>query len=327
MSSGGTGGLAGEVSRRQSRWLAAQFALAIAVLAIAAFFTFASPSTVTLVRRFAPASLGDQPSGAVVLAREDGSLAVGIAVAPRVHGLLVVATIFSPTGGGAPDLRARVTVTGRDGTTASGTARACATTGCYEAVLAFKGLPERAALSLGQGTPLVFTLPKHGPSVDARHLIALAEAEYKRIRTMVTYEKLASSPTAVAYTTYYAVAPDRLRFTVRGEDQSIIIGDQRWDRSIGGRWEKSRQSPVNPISPYWAPLVQDPTILGTTTVRGQPITEISFADPQTPGFFTIWVNRRNDRTVRLVMTAAGHFMHHTYARFNAAISVQPPRTR
>jgi hypothetical protein len=144
---------------------------------------------------------------------------------------------------------------------------------------------------------------------------------------LVTDERLASSPTQVAYTTYYAVAPNRLRFIVRGEDESIIIGSRRWDRTLGGTWQESTQTPIDPIAPYWAPLVQDATILGTATVDGQPVSVISFADPQTPGFFTIWVNRATHRTLELDMTAAAHFMHHTYGQFNSAISVQPPRSQ
>jgi hypothetical protein len=142
---------------------------------------------------------------------------------------------------------------------------------------------------------------------------------------MVTHERLASSPNEVAYTNYYAVAPDRLRFDVRGEDETIIIGKRRWDRSVGGSWKESAASPVSPISAYWTPLVQDATLLGSSTVKGQPVWVISFADPQTPGFFKIWVDKANHRTLELQMTAAAHFMHHTYGQFDAPISIKPPQ--
>jgi hypothetical protein len=71
--------------------------------------------------------------------------------------------------------------------------------------------------------------------------------------------------------------------------------------------------------------VQDARIIGETTVAGRPCWVIAFADPQTPGFFTIWLDKRNHRTLELEMTAAAHFMHHSYGPFNAPITVAPPK--
>jgi hypothetical protein len=311
---------------RRRTWLAAQLSLIALAAVVAGFFTFVAPGGVSLVQRFTPATLGDQPPGAVVDAQEDGSLAVGIAVAPRVHGLLVVATVFAPDGGGATGLHPRFTITSRDGSTSVALGTPCMA-GCYETVLPIRGMPKRAAVSFANGSRVEFALPSHGPSAAALALVREAAAEYKQIRAMVTYERLASSPSDVAYTTYYAVAPDRLRFIVRGEDESIMIGSRRWDRNVGGSWRESAQTPIDPITPYWAPLVQDATILGNATVDGQTVSVVSFADPQTPGFFTIWVDRVTHRTLELEMTAAAHFMHHTYGKFNSAISIQPPRSR
>ncbi len=306
-------------------WLVAQLALIVLVAIIAAFFTFAAPSGVSLVQRFTPATLGDQPTGAVVLAGEDRNLAVGLAVAPRVHGLLVVATVFAGSGRGATGLRPKLTITGRDGSHSSATATACGA-GCYEAVFPSRALPARAAIGFDDGSHIGFALPAHGPTPQASALVRAAAAEYKQIRSMVTHERLGSSPTQVAYTTYYAVAPDRLRFVVRGEGESIIIGNRRWDRGLHGPWKESAQSPIDPITPYWTPLAQDATILGSATVQGHPVWVISFADPQTPGFFTIWMDKKNHRTLELKMTAASHFMHHSYDQFDAPLSVEPPKT-
>ena len=66
------------------------------------------------------------------------------------------------------------------------------------------------------------------------------------------------------------------------------------------------------------------TILGSTQVHGRPAWKIAFADPQTPGFFTIWVDKANHRTLQLKMTATAHFMHHSYGPFNAPLKIQPP---
>jgi hypothetical protein len=312
-------------TRSRRRWIVAQLALIVLVAVAATFFTFVAPSGVSLVQRFTPATLGDQPAGAVVLAGEDRKLAVGLAVAPRTHGLLVVATVFAGSGRGATGLRPKLTITGRDGSHSSATATACSA-GCYEAVFPTREIPAHATISFDDGSHLSFTLPAHGPTSQALTVVRDAAAEYKQIRSMVTHERLAANPTEVVYTTYYAVAPNRLRFQVRGEGETIIIGKRRWDRSQGGNWKESAQSPIDPITPYWTPLVQDATILGSATVQGRAVWVVSFADPQTPGFFTIWVDKTTHRTLELEMTATAHFMHHTYDQFDAPISVQPPKT-
>jgi hypothetical protein len=306
------------------RWGIAQLVMILFAVAAAAFFTFIAPGGVSQVQRFTPRTLGDQPTGAVVEAGEDAKLAVGLAVAPRTHGLLVVATVFGQSGQGATGLRPQVTITEQSGSQSSTPATACGA-GCYEAVFGTTELPRRAAISFDDGSHLGFTLPSHGPSPQGLSIVREAAAEYKQIRSMVTHERLASSPTEVAYTTYYAVAPDRLRFNVRGEDQTIIIGQRRWDRSPGGRWKESAQSAIDPLTAYWTPLVQDATVLGSATVQGRAVWVVSFADPQTPGFFTIWVDKANHRTLELEMTAAAHFMHHTYSQFDAPLDVKPPQ--
>jgi hypothetical protein len=313
-------------ARSSRRWLFAQLALIVAAAAVVAFFTFASPSAVSLVQRFTPQSLGDQPGGAVVLAGEDRKLAVGLAVASRVHGLLAVATVFGASGRGATGLRPTLTITDRDGTRSRAAATTCGA-GCYEAAFPTRAIPSHASIRFDDGSHISFTLPRHGPTAQALALVHDAANEYKRLRSMVTHERLASSPTAVVYTTYYAVAPNRLRFRIRGEGESIIIAKRRWDRGLHGGWHESAQSPINPLMPYWTPVVQDATILGSATVQGRPVWVVSFAAPQTPGFFRIWVDKSNHRTLELEMTAAAHFMHHAYDQFNAPIAVVPPKTR
>ena len=304
-------------------WMIVQLVLIACGLAVAILFTVISPSSPP--PSFRPATLGDQPSGAVVLGKEDGGLAVGVAAAPRDGRLLVVATVFAQTGGGAAGLRTSLAITTRDGRHMTAAASACSA-GCYQAVFGTSELPRRISVAFNGRRRVEFALPAHGPSPSALRLVRRAGAEYGKIRTLVTHERLASDLTHVAYTTYYAVAPDKLHFVVRGEEQSIIIGNRRWDRTLGGRWKASPQTPIKPIAPYWAPLVQDATILGTVSVHGRPCWKIAFADPQTPGFFTIWVDKSNDRTLELEMTAPAHFMHHVYGPFNAPLKVEPPST-
>ncbi|MGO9821803.1 MAG: hypothetical protein ACLPTJ_14295 [Solirubrobacteraceae bacterium] len=302
-------------------WLVVQLGLIAAALAAVIVFTVITPAPPP--PHFTPATLGDQPPGAVVLAEEDGGLAVGLAAAPRRGQLLMVATVFGQSGGGAAKLHTRIVITTHGGQRMTAEATAC-TAGCYEAVFDTAAIPERASVTFNGGGRVDFSFPAHGPSASALEQVRDAEAEYRRLRSLVTHERLASDPTEVVYTTYYAVAPHKLRFDVRGGDDTVIIGNRRWDRAPGRRWQASPQEPITPIVAYWTPLVQDATILGAAIVQGQACWVIAFADPQTPGFFTIYVDKSTHRTLELEMTAAAHFMHHIYGPFNAPLKIQPP---
>lgn len=313
-------------SRRSARVAAPLQALLIAAaVALAAFFTFAAPGPAPFVARFEPATLGDQPPGAVVLAREDGDLAVGLAVAPRGDHLLLVATVFGPDGSGAGGLRTSFALSA-GGRTLTAAGSACGA-GCYEAAVTTSARPLSASVMLGRGRPVAFALPRQWPAPSALALVRDAAAQYGHLHSLVTHERLAADPTDAVYTTYYAVAPDRLRFQVRGGVESIIIGDRRWDRQGAAGWQESPQAPIRPITPYWTPLVQDATIIGTASVAGRACWVIAFADPQTPGFFTIWLDKADHRTLELEMTAAAHFMHHSYGPFDAHVVVKPPAGR
>ena len=309
------------VARVRRPWVIVLLALIAFGAAIAIVFTVIGPGSSP--PSFRPAALGDQPAGAVVLGTEDGGLAVGVAVAPRDGRLLVVATVFAPNGGGASGLHARVALTTRDGRQMSASTSRC-DAGCYQAVVDTSALPRRISVTFNGGNGVDFTLPRRGPSASALRLVRAAAAEYRGIHTLVTHERLGSDPIHVLHTTYYAVAPDRLRFVVRGEDQSIIIGNRRWDKSAGGSWQASPQTPIRPIVPAWTPLVQDATILGAVSVDGRPAWKIAFADPQVPAFFTIWLDRSSDRTLETQMIAAAHFMHDSYGPVNARLKVRPP---
>jgi hypothetical protein len=289
------------------------------------FFSFVAPGTTLRVPQFVPATLGDQPPHAVVLAREDGALAVGLAVAPRGSALLLVATVFGQTGAGVAGLHTHFEVTTSQGHGLSAVGAPC-TAGCYEATLAAGGRPLSATVVLRSGDRVTFKLPQRWPTPQAFALVHDAETAYAHVRTLVTQERLASDATHAVYTTYYAAAPDKLRFQIRGGVESIIIGNERWDREPGGSWQRSPQSPIQPITPYWAPLIQDATIVGDATVDGRACWVIAFADPETPGFFTIWLDKRTDRTLELEMTAAAHFMHHSYGPFNAPLTIKAPTT-
>ena len=125
-----------------------------------------------------------RPAGRRGGARQGGrGLAVGLAAAPRHGQLLVVATVFGQSGGGAAKLHPRIVITTRGGQRMTAEATAC-TAGCYEAAFDTAAVPERASVTFNGAGRVDFTLPAHGPSASALRLVRDAEAEYRELRSL-----------------------------------------------------------------------------------------------------------------------------------------------
>ena len=65
-------------------------------------------------------------------------------------------------------------------------------------------------------------------------------------------------------------------------------------------------------------------MLGSETVAGTHVWDVSFFDPSTPAWFEARIDKATGRTLLLDMTAVAHFMHHVYGPFDAPIRLQPP---
>jgi hypothetical protein len=169
-----------------------------------------------------------------------------------------------------------------------------------------------------------FPLPDVWPPPNGAKLVRQATRVFRRLKTLVIHERLASSPTDVLNTTYEAAAPNRLAYQIAGGADAIIIGDRRWDRQPGHRWQGSPQTPLRQPAPFWA-SVSNAHVIGRANIHGHPATLVSFYDRRTPAFFTIAVDRKTLRTLELRMTAAAHFMHHRYTAFNEPVTIAPPR--
>lgn len=158
----------------------------------------------------------------------------------------------------------------------------------------------------------------------AAAIVARAEQVYGQLKTLVVHENLASDPIHRVASVYREVAPNSLEVTSSNGAQAIIVGSKRWDRVGSEPWQSSSLTPFPAIRPFWVGLVQDAALLGTATVTGRPTWIVSFAAPQMPAFFTVWIDRENYRTLRLRMTTAAHFMRHEYGPFDAPLTITSP---
>jgi len=117
-------------------------------------------------------------------------------------------------------------------------------------------------------------------------------------------------------------APNRLEYRIRGGAQAVVVGGRRWDRtSADGAWRESAISPLALPAPPWGRRATNAHLLR----REGGVDVVSWANPSIPAWFTARLDRRTALPRSLRMTAAAHFMRHTYLEFNRPLSIRPPR--
>ncbi|HKG44111.1 MAG TPA: hypothetical protein VKB10_07700 [Gaiellaceae bacterium] len=252
------------------------------------------------------------PPGALVLGGESGARAVGLAVA---RGRLI-ATVLAPDGRPLSGLK----VSFRAGPHIVA-AHPCGS-GCYSAAV-----PKAARVEVrpSGSRPVVFRIPASAPPAAA--LVARAGGVTRALRSLLYVEALRSGPRGELLTRWQLQAPDNVRYDIRHGASAVVLGERRWDRDRpGAPWRRSRQLPALRVpQPAWGGRATNAHLLGTGRVAGRRVRIVSFANPSTPAWFTVWIDRATYRPLRLRMVAAAHFMTHRYLDFNRPLTIRPPR--
>ncbi len=258
------------------------------------------------------------PPGALVLAREAGTSALGLAIVPGGARSLVRVSVLG--GDGSPVSGLDVSIASGEATT---TLSACGA-GCYQSRVSTGTLSGHVTVSLGASSYAI-ALPASLRLPEGTATVAHAGLVWRGLKTLVWHERLAASPTEVLYTVYKAVAPNQLAYTISSRSSAIIIGHRRWDRPTpNAKWTRSVQDPpVQQPVPFWAG-VSDARVIGSSVVGGRPVWEITFFDPVTPAWFDATIDKQNGHTLRLGMTAVAHFMRHVYGPFDAPFRLHSP---
>jgi copper transport protein len=288
--------------RLSRRRLAAELVLLAVLVAVVGFLTDSRPgrrAALAAVAARGPAPL--PPTGALVLAREDGPWAVALAV----RGRETTVTAIGQDGNGVDGLQASI----------AGAAAAACGPGCYRADLA--RVPRRVVVRLGDSR-VEFPVPARAP--PARAVAERATRAFRALRSVEFVERLASGAGAAITTRWVEQAPNRLSYRIVRGPQAVVIGARRWDRVPGGRWVESQTESLPFPTPPWAE-VSNARLIGST--RGTQT--VAFLDRSIPAWFEVVVDRRTGLPLRARMTATAHFMRHVYGRFDAAPPVEPPR--
>jgi hypothetical protein len=273
----------------------------------------------------APAASGPRfpasPGGAVVYSRRLGSDALALGVVPQPGRVLVQASVVGPQGRGVSGLAVTFRVQG-----AAHAATACGA-GCYRASLVAAGRPAAVDVVVrgAQSADWRVALPAAWPPPDGTALVARAESVWRSLRSLSFSERLGSGAGHVVLSTWRVQAPDRIAYQVRGGWAGIVVGGTRWDKGPGAaRWVSSPQTRLTQPVPSWV-KVTDAHVLGSTAVWGRPVWRVSFYDPETPGWFTVLIDKASLRIFQVRMTATAHFMRDDYHSFNTTPAILPPR--
>jgi len=234
------------------------------------------------------------PRGAVVDAKELGTLAVAVARTPHT----AMVTLLGQSGAGVSGRH--VLVDGRRAT-------ACGP-GCYRAA----ARPGPLTVTVDRRT-VRFDVAPNAP--DATVLLARVTRAYRASSTIVFDESLRSGAGAGEQTRFEIQAPDRLAYRIRGGPQAVVIGARRWDRpATRGHWLESQQTPLQTTRPYWSSAT-NAHLVGRRT--------LTFLDRSIPAWFRLTLDARK-RPRLLHMTAAAHFMLDRYSGFDVPLEVSPP---
>jgi hypothetical protein len=230
-------------------------------------------------------------------AREWGTRDIGIARADSTATIQVV----DSQGRGVSGLALRID--GRPGAPCG--------SGCYRARV---GKGRTVVVSVGSRSWRFDVLP--GSPSGAR-LVASMMRAYARLHSVRKDERLASSPTNALQTAFLFVAPDRLRYSIRGGSQAIVIGSSRWDRpQSSGRWTRSEQDRLTVMRLPWE-RAYDARIVGANTV--------TFFDPSVRAWFRVVVDPKTSLPRTVHMTGISHFMTDRYSRYDQPVAIRPPR--
>jgi hypothetical protein len=253
------------------------------------------------------------PRGALVLGGESGRRAVSLAVGKH----RLTATVLAPQGGPLSGLQVAFEA-------GSGPipAQPCGL-GCYSA--STRARPRHVEVRLSGSRPVGFDIPAR--TRPAAAIVARAARATRALKSLVYAESLRSGPTGGLLTHWSLQAPNQVEYRIRNGAEAIVLGTRRWDRDRAGLpWRRSRQLPALEVpQPAWGSRATNAHVLREGRLGGRPVWVVSFANPTTPAWFTVWIERTTYRTLRLRMTAASHFMLHRYLAFDERLAIGPPR--
>ena len=312
---------------RLLRSVSAEIALGVALVGAVAVLTALRPGRDAVAvglpaapREVAPPVL--PPRGGLVLAKQSGRLAVGLAVRPG-RPLRVTATVVGPSGRGVDGLDVDLAASRTPGSRGVVRPAQSCGPGCYVAAVPVRRPMQATVHIVGAGSPrtVSFALGDSWPPPSGTDFFRRATDAFRALDSVIYEERLGSGRGTMLRTTWKLQAPDRLEYSIAGGADGIVIGGTRWDRPRpGASWERTATNLLPQPFPPWGSRSADARVLNRTPDR----VTLSWLDPGVPAWFTATFDRRTALPETMRMTSAAHFMRHRYEEFDGDVRIAPP---
>ena len=260
--------------------------------------------------------------GDLVLAGTVGDSVVGVTLRPGRPGRNDVLVHLLPVEGpeAAEGLRATLSLDGDE--------RALKVCGvaCRRTDAVLEGGERLEVAVEGQDAPAVLEVPAL-PAPDATDVVELMSQTMGDLAS-VAYEEVFGPADPPVRSSAAIVAPDRMRFEVHTNDRlTIRIGDTFYRRREGEPWEVDK-GPTLAVPQYiWDYPKVAPRVVGSETLRGTATNIVTFfvSEGDLAIWYRLWIDERG-LVHHAEMRTRGHFMDHTYSRFNEPMTIRAPET-
>lgn len=168
------------------------------------------------------------------------------------------------------------------------------------------------------------------PVAAAQLELARAEQAMNSLTALRSTQNLNDGAGGISISHYDYQAPDRTRFTIEGQGESIAIGADQYFENKDGQWtQRGRVEPFVFPDFDFADSAQATRLGRTDRVDGEDAQIILFDAPNTSGtdliHYAYWVSQADRRVLQLAMVTDAHYMIQTYGDFNAGdIAITAP---
>lgn len=157
---------------------------------------------------------------------------------------------------------------------------------------------------------------------DARLLLAQAQEAMNRLTTLRSTQELNDGAAGFAVSHYEYQVPDRTRFQVEGQGESIAIGAMQYLQNADGTWtERPRMEPFRFPDFNFVQTAQGIRLGRVERARGTPAQLVLFYTPNVNGteqiHYAYWIDQATQRVLQVAMVANAHYMLQSYWDFDA----------
>lgn len=166
-------------------------------------------------------------------------------------------------------------------------------------------------------------------NADAQQQLTRAQQAMNALTALRSTQWLNDGAGNVAISDYEYQAPDKTRFSIQGQGESIAIGALQYFQDKQGQWiERPRVEPFVFPQFDFADTAQGIQLGRGDKLNNQPAQIILFDTPSTTGqeliHYAYWI-APDGRVLQFGMVAASHYMMQTYRDFNSSeIAIRAP---